>query len=298
MSSTEKEVAVLFADISGSTRLYEKLGEGEAHYAVDRCIKRIERSVEACLGHIVKTVGDELQATFPSAEAALQAAVDMQQRVLDLPPASGVKLAIRIGFHFGPVLEQGGELEGETVNIAARMAGIARAGQIVTNSESLAPLAAALRQTTRNLDRIGPKDGVGEMQAVEILWQDSDTPLPAAPSKEAPESRGATRLCVRYQGKAYLLDEKTPGLSFGRGTDNDVIIEDRKASRSHAQIERHRSGYVLVDESTNGTFVTIEGEAEVFLRRQKILLRRKGSIAFGHSAASGAPVEIAEYEYL
>jgi len=299
MSATETELAVLFADISGSTRLYEKLGDAEALHAVDRCIKRMERTVEGYQGRIIKTIGDELMVAFPNADSAFQAAVDMQQRVQDLPPVSGVKLAIRVGFHFGPTLEENNDLFGDTVNTAARMAGLAKAGQIISNAGSLADVSPLLLASTRDLDRLPVKGKAEEIQIVEVLWQESEDLTMKAPSIDPTQPiPGVVRLCVRHHGKAYLLDDKAASLTLGRGTESDVIIEDRKASRSHAKIERRRDKYVLIDQSTNGTFVSIEGEAEVFLRREEMVLRHKGIIAFGHSSASSNDVELAEFEYL
>jgi len=300
MSASEHELAVLFADISGSTRLYEKLGDAEALHAVDRCIKRMERTVEGYQGRIIKTIGDELMVSFPSADAAFQAAVDMQQRVLDLPPVSGVKLAIRVGFHFGPVIEENNDLFGDSVNTAARMAGLAKAGQIITNAQSLESISPLLRASTRDIDRLPVKGKAEEMHIVEVLWQESEELTMKAPSIDTGAAPVSTvvRLCVRHRGKAYLLDDKASSLTLGRGNDCDVIIDDRKASRSHAKIERRRDKYVLIDQSTNGTFVAVEGEAEVFLRREEVVLRNKGLIAFGHSGASSNDVEVAQFEYL
>lgn len=301
MSSSETELAVLFADISGSTRLYEKLGDAEALHAVDRCIKRMERAVEGYRGRIIKTIGDEVMVAFPNADTAFQAAMDMQLRVQDLPPVSGVKLAIRVGFHFGPTIEENNDLFGDTVNTAARMAGLAKAGQIITNAQSLAGVSPLLRASTRDVDRLPVKGKAEEIQIVEVLWQESEELTMKAPSIDPGQAQpsAVVRLCVRHRGKAYLLDDKAATLNFGRGEESDIIIEDRKASRSHARIERRRDKYVLIDQSTNGTFVTIASEAEVFLRREEVVLRSKGLIAFGHSAASNSSdLEVVEFEYL
>lgn len=300
MTSPEIQLAVLFADISGSTRLYEKLGAAEAQHAVERCIKRMERSVDAHLGRIIKTVGDELMLAFPDADSACHAAIDMQERVLDLPPVSGVKLAIRIGFHFGPVVEAANDLSGEAVTTAARMVGLAKASQIVTNGLTAEHLAPTLRHSTRDLDRLPLQGSTGEMQIVEVVWQETSELAIEAPVAEdgtVPLPSGV-RLCVRHRGKAFLLDSSASTLNMGRGSDADVVIEDRKASRYHARIELRRNKYVLIDMSTNGTFVGIEGEAEVFLHGDEMVLRKKGIIAFGHSVASGSGVEVAEFEYL
>jgi len=66
------------------------------------------------------------------------------------------------------------------------------------------------------------------------------------------------------------------------------VLADRKASRVHARIERRRDKYFLVDQSTNGTYVTFAGEAEIALRREEVMLRGSGRITFGHSIAESA----------
>ena len=55
------------------------------------------------------------------------------------------------------------------------------------------------------------------------------------------------------------------------------------ASRLHARIERRRDKFVLIDQSTNGTYVTLEGEKEILLRREELILRGRGHISFGHT---------------
>ena len=92
---------LLFAGVVDSARLYEKLGRNEARWAIDRCLKRMERSVEALDGQAIKVAGEDLMAVFPTADAAFQAAFEMRQRVDDLPPISGLRLEIRVGFAFG-----------------------------------------------------------------------------------------------------------------------------------------------------------------------------------------------------
>src|SRR5574343_361274 len=112
MSATQRKLTVLFADVSGSTALFERLGDREAMHAVERCLKRMKRSIDGYKGETVQIVGDELLAAFESAEAACQAAIDMQQRISDLPPVSGLRLTIRIGIQGGEIHRHGNELSG------------------------------------------------------------------------------------------------------------------------------------------------------------------------------------------
>src|SRR5574343_1645361 len=135
MSSTQRKLILMFADVSGRTALFERLGDKEAMHAVERCLKRMKRSIDGYKGKTIQVVGDELLASFDTAEDACQAAIDMQQRIADLPPVSGLKLTIRIGLHSGVVAESEDKLSGSAVNTAARIAGIARRDQILCSSE-------------------------------------------------------------------------------------------------------------------------------------------------------------------
>ncbi|MCP5267546.1 MAG: adenylate/guanylate cyclase domain-containing protein [Zoogloeaceae bacterium] len=291
---------MLFADVSGSTRLYEKLGDNEALHAVDRCIKRMERSVEAFRGRVVKTIGDEVMAIFDSAEDAFQAASDMQVRITDLPPVSGVKLAIRLGFHHGMVIEENNDFFGDTVNTAARLAGLAKAGQALTSGDAIAQLPELLKQSTRDLDSISVKGKLEGLHVFEVLWQEGEELTMKAPSLKdglKVSAPGSPRLCIRYAGEVMVLDDKRTALMLGRDASCDLVIQDRRASRNHGKIERRGDKYVLTDISTNGTYVVFKGEPEFFLRREDLVLRGSGRISFAASSTSES-ADIAEFEHL
>lgn len=281
MGGVERRLAVLFADVSGSTKLYEKLGDTEALHAVDRCIKRMERAIEGYRGRLVKTIGDEVMAAFETAEDAFQAAIEMQQRVTDLPPVSGVKLTIRVGFHFGPAIEDNNDVFGDTVNTAARIVGLAKSEQILTSNQTVNELPKLLRESTRDLDQLSVKGKAEGVHVFEVLWNETEELTMKASSIAAP--RPTAKMCVRYRGRAYLLDDKTPILTLGRDQANDLVIEDRKASRQHARIERRGDKFFYVDQSTNGSYVAIAAEQETLLRREEMLLRNSGTICFGSS---------------
>ncbi|MFT3848323.1 MAG: adenylate/guanylate cyclase domain-containing protein [Propionivibrio sp.] len=288
MGATPFRVSVLLADVSGSARLHEKLGKAEALRAVDRCMKRMERTVEGFNGRIVKMVGDELMAAFPLADEALQAAVEMQQRIADLPPVSGVKLEIRIGFAHGEVVEEDGTFSGETVNLAASLAGIANPGQILTSRESLAALSSTLLRFTRDLASAPTGGRLPTAAITEVFTHDPHEPAlttTAAPAKETAAQSGS-KLRIQYKGKVVVFDQRQPAITLGRDQDCDLVIHDRRASRQHAAIEWRNGHPFLIDRSTNGTFVALGSNPEVFLRRSECALQGKGTICFAGSATS------------
>jgi class 3 adenylate cyclase len=291
-AKAERNLCVLFADVSGSTRLYERLGDKEALHAVERCLNRMTRATEQFKGRVVKTIGDEVMAVFDTAQAGMEAACSMQQRVDDLPPVSGIKLAIRVGFHFGPALEEDDDVFGDTVNTASRMAGLAKAGQIITTGETVAALPTLLQQSTREIDAIAVKGKAEAVRVCEVLWQESDDLTMKSASVAPPPA--ALRLRLRHGGQEKVIDASTGVFLLGRDPSSDIVIGDRRASRSHARIERRRDKFVLIDQSTNGTYVTFDGEVEFALKREETILRGRGRISFGH--AFDPQGEIVEFE--
>jgi class 3 adenylate cyclase len=296
---TTRPTPLMFADISGSTRLFERLGETEAGHAIERCLKRMTRSVEAYKGKTVQVIGDELLATFPSSEEACMAAIDMQERVADLPPASGFKLSIRIGLHLGEVNDYGNTLTGDAVTSAARIAGMAQKNQILASSVLIDGLNAASRLAAKPVPELGRiREGESLFAIHNIDWENRESA--AADDRHGVHvvhgpSVVADRLCVRYRGQAFLLDDKTPVLTLGRDPKCKLSIVDRKASRNHGKIERRENGYFYTDSSTNGSFVQFAGQHEVMVRHDEILLHGIGRICFGASG-NDPKSDFAEFE--
>jgi adenylate cyclase len=219
----------------------------------------------------------------------------MQHRITDLPPVSGVKLAIRVGFHFGPAIEENDDVFGDTVNTAARMVGLAQAGQIITTVETLSSLTLSVAPAVREIDALTVKGKAEDVRVCEVLWQDgADLTMKAVST--APQFVLA-RLFISYRDVEVTLDSMRGPLTLGRDIGNEVVIKDQRASRNHARIERRRDRFVLVDQSTNGTFLRIEGESEVILKREEITLRGNGTIGFGHSALEQG-IDLMRFEVL
>lgn len=298
MSSQEHKLVVMFADVSGSAGLFERLGDTEAMHAVERCLKRMTRSIEGYRGRTLKVVGDELLATFESGEDACQAAIDMQLRIADLPPVSGLKLTIRIGLHCGTVSEDHDGVHGPVVDSAARIAGIARRDQILGSAALVEALPTNGVVSVKPVPELGSiKENDTEQALFQIHWLGHHNAELSSTNIGPLSVPTAERLCVRYHGKAFLLDAKTPILTLGRDLGNKLVIEDRKASRQHSRIEKRGDGFYLVDTSTNGSFVSLSGRREVLIRRHEILLEGSGRICFGCSI-NEASADGADFEHL
>jgi adenylate cyclase len=280
MTIDTSNLAVLFADVSGSTRLYEAVGDVDALATIGRCLSLVRAACEGQGGRVVKTIGDEVMAVFPTADQAAEAAAEMQARVFEQPPAGRVRLAIRVGFHVGPAIEVDGDVFGDSVNVAARMAALAKGEQVILSGQTADALTPLLRSRVREIDSLTVKGKHKDIGIFELIWQASEDDLTALLTRPA---RPPARIRLRHGSREIELGEVHSTLALGRDPQNDVVIADRMASRMHARIERHRDKFVLVDQSSNGTYVTVDGEPEIELRREEMILRGRGHLSFGHA---------------
>jgi class 3 adenylate cyclase len=280
-------LTVLFADVSDSTRLYESIGDTAAFGNVREVIGLLRSITDAFGGRVVKTIGDGLMCAFAGADAAANAAGEMQRQIAQRPPLKeGKKLTIRVGFHFGPVIQEGEDVFGDSVNVAARMAGLALAGQAITTGETVAALSAQMREAVRRLDALPVKGKVEEVEVHELLWQASSERT-VIPGRVAPVSAPGGGPCIRlvHRGKELTFKDT---LFFGReAAGNHVVVASTMASRRHAKIELRGGRFVLVDQSSNGTFVTLGSNAELKLRREEAILYGSGVISLGHERRRG-----------
>lgn len=299
MSSKEKIVSVMVAAVSGGSRLYDKLTGAEALYAVDRCLKRMIRGIDGFRGRIVRTTSDEIVAEFEHPDDACQAAIAMQRRIADLPPVAGIKLSVRAGVHYGQAIYDKSELTGHCLGVAEALSGLATAGQVLIGGEARDLLSPALKSATHSLAKVWLQSLATEQTVYEVVWSESrQSAASIANETESPQSfKNPQHLHVRYGRQSAILDHKKSSVIIGRDTTCDITVPDRRVSRQHARIDRVGEFFVLSDLSTNGTFVTINGEHELLLKREEFILRGKGIIAFAGSANHTA-ANIVEFEYL
>lgn len=284
MSSVPSPQVLMMADVSGSAALFERLGDTEALHAVDRCLKRMSRSIEGYQGKTIQIVGDELVAAFGTAEDACLAAIDMQQRIADLPPVSGLKLCIRIGLHSGEVAEVEGKLSGIAVNTTARIAGLARRKEILCSSTLLDQLMPHTLVHSAPITDLANIEEEGKPLALHrIHWLDHDVSIYPHSTFGSAKSQPAAKLELRFRDKTFQVDPVDSVLTIGRDLGNKLVIEDRKASRLHARIEHRPDGFHLIDTSTNGTFISSPGRPEFAIRKKDIRLEGRGQLGFGGS---------------
>ncbi len=291
------ELVILFADVVGSTQLYEKLGDLTARDMVGRCLDIMKEATEQHGGTVIKTMGDEVMSTFPTADAAMNAAQQMQQRIsLDdaLAVAGGGHVAIRIGCHFGPVVQESRDVFGSAVHTANRMTSQAKAKQIITTASTVEQLSPNWRADVRQIDVAAVRGQTDEVALFEVLWQPDDaTSMLPTISWGDEEQQNAAKLTLTFQSQSVVLG---PGgrrnATLGRAEDNDLVVKGNLISRLHARVETRRNKFFLVDESTNGTFLQTLGGEEIFVRRDTTQLNGEGVIGLGHVSQPGTALAV------
>jgi adenylate cyclase len=280
--ANEIEVAILFADVVGSTKLYEQLGDVRARDMVGTCVELMRSATDHHHGTVIKTMGDEIMATFANADDALDAGAQMQREITHHP---GLKVndhavAIRIGCNFGPVVMEARDIFGSAVHTANRMTSQAKAGQIITTATMVEHLSDEWRASVRQIDVATLKGRSSEFALFEVLWQPEESTSMVA-TISAGDSDKPQRLRLRYQGQEVLVDHGREIITIGRAEDNDLVIKGNLISRLHARIEMNRNKFMLIDQSTNGTFVAVKDGEDTFVRRDSMQIRGEGLIGLG-----------------
>ena len=200
----------------------------------------------------------------------------------------GPEIKIRIGMHFGPALLEGGDVFGDAVNVAARMAAQAKGGQIITTKTTIDLLDPVTQASSRFVDNAPIKGKKDVIQIYEIIWQESDVTTMATDVGNSAKNQDIVSLEVSYNQTSVTLNQDKPGLMMGRSKACDLPINEQLASRQHVKIELRRDKFFVIDQSTNGTHIKIDDGEESFLRREEMPINANGKISLGKSFKDGS----------
>ncbi len=291
----ETNYAIMFADVAGSTRIYESMGNEIAERLIGDCVQGMIDITEQNNGRVIKTIGDEVMSSFPSADDATNAAIEMQKRSEIPDKETKTKLAIRIGMHFGAAILKDKDLFGDAVNTAARMGGIAKAGQIITTEHLVSLLDEKKKDSARFFDTTKVKGKEEELKIFQIDWEEEGNVTKFASTAEISKVTSAkATLFLRFSGeeRLYTNDDLKTAVVIGRDASCNIAINANFASRAHANLEYRRGKFVLVDHSTNGTYIKLDGQDEILIRREELPLQGKGVINLGEVISEATPGQL------
>lgn len=276
---------VVFADLVGSTSMFERLGDEKASRFVTQLTGMLSQIFEQHQGRVVKLLGDGLFVVFQHEGDALAACISIQKRLQDkpiFPGDSGTPVQMQIGIESGEVVEIDGDCFGDTVNSAARLADLAGAAQILTTENVWAALLPAQRASLRSMGPMYLRGRAGASHVHRVEWQagrDEDATMAGRSMFSTP---GKVYLELSFGDQKVRLDAQSGKLSLGRSADAALVLSDPRVSRMHATLEWRGGHFVLSDASSYGTWVYLGNQSEaVALRRTECYLVGSGHIVPG-----------------
>ncbi|MCP4491363.1 MAG: adenylate/guanylate cyclase domain-containing protein [Gammaproteobacteria bacterium] len=276
---------VMFADVAGSTAMYENMGDDMARERISKSLDRLIAITKRYNGILVKTIGDEILVYFTDVDMAVYAARSIQEVMEDDRSPDYIGVSIRTGMQYGSTILEDDDIFGDTVNVAARIASMAGARQILCTKELYFKIKNPdLASNMRPFDRLRVKGRKEQLDVYLFHWEDDGdiTNMATASSFTNPARYDLTQsLKLSYKSDQYSLNTDTTSFLLGRDNGCEMVVNGDLISRYHAKIEHRRGKFILTDQSTNGTFVTTQEGQEVFLRREELTLFGAGFISFG-----------------
>lgn len=292
--SRDLEVAILFADVVGSTRLYDEFGDTLASETVARCLDVMKDATHEFNGTVIKTIGDEVMSSFSSVDEAMGAASQMQARISTDADGDNdrIPVMIRIGCHYGPVVKESNDIFGAAVHTANRMTSQAKARQIIISGTAVEQMSPDWQAQTRQIDVATGRGRLDEVALFELLWQPDEATSMLPTIEWQGKSSGASKITLTFRNKSVVVSDQKKSINMGRADDNDLVVKGNLISRIHARVEMRRGKFLLIDQSTNGTFLESDRGEQTFVRRDTSELTGEGIIGLGRLAKPGTPLAI------
>ncbi len=278
------EVTILFADISGSTALYENIGDTLAEALINKVLNELSSIVQQHDGHVIRTIGDEVMCQFPSSTKAVLAANQMHEYTEKTQFTElNKKISIRVGAHTGSVIHTDGDIFGDTVNVSARVVSLARAGKTMISEQTYKTLPVYLQQFCRNMTETYLKGKEQPIYVYDVVWEQNDQLTRIAQTPASLKAKNCFTLS--YNEQLIKLTEGT--LKIGRGSECDLIVEAPQASRIHCEIRHNGNKCSLIDTSTNGTYI-LQNNVELQFNNEAVPLLQSGVLSLGQHSESNA----------
>jgi hypothetical protein len=273
METSCQDIAVLFIDICGSTKLFDEVGDHRALSLTSACLAQMEGFITKEGGTALETRGDGILCTFSRVDAALQAAQSIREGNQSSP------LSVHAGLHYGPTISCAGSIYGDVVNVAARMVDLAKDDEIIISEDAFQRLSKSNRASIRALGRVAVKGKDHLMRIYLSAYQALDQTILRGSFESTIGS--ANSLNLIYHDRVYQVKAPASSMVLGRHRDCGLIVRHNYVSRRHATIECKRGKFFLNDHSSNGSYVSDKKKQLSFLRRDMLQLRDNGLISLG-----------------
>lgn len=284
------EVTVVFADLTGSTGVFEALGNAKATQAITRLTDWLGRVCVAKGGMVVKNLGDGVLMVFVLNSDAVEAVIEMQrlhaERIKTWPDK--LKMRLQVGLARGQVIEQAGDYFGDTVNVASRLSDLSGPDQILGTDTVINALPDDTLVRSRSLGAMDIRGRIETCVVHRVEWQSevlSDfftVPAGLTASPFNPTVPQVGLIGLSWLDLSATFNSTQLPIHIGRVAEAQFVVSDPRVSRLHAKITWRAGKFYLEDLSSYGTWVQFSGgQAIVALRRQECVLLVEGEIALG-----------------
>jgi len=286
------QTTVVFADLFGSTGVFESLGNTKATEAVTQATTWVAEKFTSNGGRVVKFLGDGVLATFDNSQDAITAVIDIQRsyqlRLEKLPPQ--LYMPLRIGVVRGDVVLVDDDCYGDAVNIASRLSELTGPHQIWVNDQAIENSPERNDVHFRLLGPIAIRGRSEPCSVYQIEWKEQQNseyftiqnPVNLASSKGGDALGG--QIVLSHNDKQQTFHAFEMPIHLGRIRKIDFVVNDPRVSRTHARIEWRNGSFQFVDESSYGTWIRFAGSsADLMLRRDECVLHGQGKMALGTS---------------
>ena len=287
-----EKFTVVFADLTGSTGVFESLGNTKATQAITRLTQWIGEVCRAHQGHVVKYLGDGVLILFKESNNAIEAATELQQvhqnRIRKWPEP--LKMRLQIGMARGEVVEHDADCYGDAVNVASRLSDLSGPDQILASDTVIQQLPDNNIVRSRCMGEIPIRGRTESCLVHRIEWQTEVlSEVFTMPASLMPLPRGQSVIKPAFIVLSWLdinisFSSTELPVFLGRDTSAQFVVQDPRVSRKHAQIEWRDGKFYLEDISSYGTWVRFaDSSITIALRRQECVLLQDGEMALGAS---------------
>ncbi|MDX2448692.1 MAG: adenylate/guanylate cyclase domain-containing protein [Desulfobacterales bacterium] len=296
MDKDNESIVILFANISESAHLYDRMGDTTATNLIKKCLSLIQEIAQEQMGDVINIFGDKVNCVFWDATSAVLAAKGMNEAIENYivnDTDSRMPINLHIGIHSGPVQKEENKLFGDTVNTVAIVNKTAKSREILITEQVFNGLESELKPSAQYTATIRVKGNSSPLNLYEYIWEDIETTVAIDKNKlNQLINDQDTCLELTSQNQTYEISTHTPRLKLGRQSQNDLVIGDKSASRFHASIELKNDKFVLSDHSTNGTFVYPQDGKSYSITQTKTYLEGTGALCLGEDSGLDSPIAI------
>lgn len=275
------DLTILFADVCRSTVLFDTFGDEAALELIMQTLQLARQSVEHNNGNVISTIGDELMCTFNSPENALIAANLIHSLMQKSDSMKKHNMSMRVGINSGYVLNSHQSIYGEAVNIAARLAALAKANQSLVAGSTIDTITPELANQWRLVGDINLHGKAGPVTVYELLQADTQEEITEITAVNQVVNRSFL-MSMKFRSRQMRFDPMLVRYLFGRNVNCDQVIDHPTISREHAEFLYRNGQFIFRDFSSNGS-VVVQNNKNRTVHRSSMEIRGNGQIYLGRT---------------